>query len=393
MIDIALVTVSSGKGGDGSYSYRREKYAPKGGPDGGDGGNGGDVYLVVNAHKNTLRDFQSTKVFAAQDGQNGGKRLSHGKHGTDLEIEVPMGTLVWEVTNTDAVADGAQPEKRLVVELLDPEAKFRVAIGGKGGRGNDHFKNSTNRTPLEYEQGGAAQVRVLELELKLLADVGFVGFPNAGKSSLLRVLTKAQPEVADYPFTTLTPHLGVMERYQNQQANRVVLADIPGLIEDASQGKGLGHQFLRHIERCRVLLYVLAPDTISVLSGMYAEKSGLQQLAQELRAQWQTLQQELVAHNPELEQRPFLIGVNKSDLFSAEDLAQLESLVREQFSSVTKQVAFFSAATNAGLDELAAELLTTLEQHPPAPVKSQNLAEFGPRQYRPQPKLLRRDLK
>lgn len=388
MIDTALITVKSGKGGDGSYSYRREKFAPKGGPDGGDGGNGGDVYLAVNPHKNTLRDFQSTKKFAAQDGQIGGKRLSHGKHGADLTIEVPLGTVVWKITNPEAVVEGAEPEKELLIELLHPEDRVRVAIGGDGGRGNDHFKNSTNRTPLEYEQGGEAQEHLLLLELKLLADVGFVGFPNAGKSSLLSVLTKARPEVADYPFTTLTPHLGVMEFTCNQVTERIVLADLPGLIEAASEGKGLGHQFLRHIERCRVLLYVLAPDTIRTLSGEFAGEAGAEALAQDLAEQWKTLAHELSSYNADLASRPYIVGVNKSDVLDEVQVATISQTLEK----VTGQSpVVFSAATTAGLDALRVRLATLLADHPPVVKPARSIPEFGPYQRRPRAKLARRD--
>jgi GTP-binding protein len=388
MIDTALITVKSGDGGAGSFSYRREKFAPKGGPDGGDGGYGGDVYLAVNAHKNTLRDFQSTKKFSAENGQTGGKRLSHGKHGTDLTIEVPIGTVVWEITNPEEHAAGAEMQKEKVVELLHPDDKIRIAIGGDGGRGNVHFKNSTNRTPLEYERGGEGQERVLLLELKLLADVGFVGFPNAGKSSLLSVLTQARPEVADYPFTTLTPHLGVMEVSWEHHAQRVVLADIPGLIEEASAGKGLGHQFLRHIERCRVLLYVLAPDSIRTLAGEYAGEAGAIALAEELVTQWRTLRNELTSYNADLAARPSVIGVNKSDLL---DEAQ-QAVITQALQEATDQApVIFSAATTSGLDDVRHRIVSLLAKHPAHVEPISTLTEFGPRQRRPRATLTRRD--
>lgn len=383
MIDTALISVSSGKGGDGSFSYRREKFAPKGGPDGGDGGHGGDVYFVVNPHKNTLRDFQSTKEFAATDGQPGGKRHKHGLNGEDLVIEVPAGTIVWEVADPQDTSN-----KEVLVEMVEPGKKALISLGGNGGRGNSHFKNSTNRTPLEYEEGGPAQEKTLLLELKLLADIGFVGFPNAGKSTLLSVLTHAVPKIADYPFTTLSPNLGVMEVTWDRVPVRAVLADIPGLVEEASAGKGLGHQFLRHIERCRVLLYVLAPETVSVLNGVYEGVDGAERLASEIAGQWETLRQELSAYNAELAKRPFLVGVNKLDILSND----MQTAIARQVEQATGQApVMFSAATSVGLDELRNHLVTTLQRHPVPAAEPEFGTEFGPHLKRPKAVLVRRD--
>lgn len=388
MIDNAFITVRSGRGGAGSFSYRREKFAPKGGPDGGDGGVGGDVYVVASLHKNTLRDFQSTKQFAAEDGGRGGKRLSHGKNGGDLTIELPLGTVIWEILNEEEYRAGAEPEKRLLAEVVHPDTKILLARGGAGGRGNVHFKNSTNRTPLEYEEGGEPQYKALFLELKLLADVGFVGFPNAGKSTLLSVLTKARPEIADYPFTTLTPHLGVMEVVWDHAPVRVVLADIPGLVEEASSGKGLGHQFLRHIERCRVFLYVLAADTAQVLGDEYAGEEGANRLASELVEQWRILERELRVYNESLAERPFLIGLNKQDILSEEMVAAVSA----RFMEVTGQKpVVFSAATQTGLDDLRLKIVSLLSQHPVEVGPTEAVTEFGPHLKRPRPTLVRRD--
>lgn len=391
MIDIALITVRSGRGGAGSFSYRREKFAPKGGPDGGDGGHGGDVYFMVNPHKNTLRDFQSSKDFAATDGNPGSKRHRHGENGEDLIIEVPPGTIIWEITNEEEVRAGGTPEKQLFAEMIDPGSKVLIAIGGDGGRGNVNFKSSTNRTPLEYEQGGEPQQKYLLLELKLLADLGFVGFPNAGKSTLLSVLTSAQPKIANYPFTTIDPNLGVMEVAYNRETIRAVLADLPGLVEEASAGKGLGHQFLRHIERCRVLLYVLAPDPVVVLAGEYDGAEGAERLADEMVSQWRTLRQELTTYNAELPTRPFLIGLNKSDVMTPE-LIEAVSAKLEKATGVTPLV--FSAATSAGLDSLRQSIVSILQRNP-APVReAEHIAsvEYGPHRRRPRAILARREM-
>lgn len=390
MIDIALISVRSGRGGSGSFSYRREKFAPKGGPDGGDGGHGGDVYFVVNPHKNTLRDFQSSKDFAATDGQPGSKRHRHGENGEDLIIEVPPGTMIWEIKNELEVREGAEPIKELLAELIEPGTKFLMGLGGAGGRGNVNFKSSTNRTPLEYELGGEPQAKYLLLELKLLADLGFVGFPNAGKSTLLSVLTSAQPKIANYPFTTIDPNLGVMEATFNRETLRAVLADLPGLVEEASAGKGLGHQFLRHIERCRVLLYVLAPDAVPVLAGEYDGAEGAERLADEIVAQWRTLRQELTIYNAELPTRPFVIGLNKSDVMSEEQLSVISAKL-EKATGETPLV--FSAATSAGLDSLRQSIISILQRYPAAAREAEHSPmEFGPHLRRPRAILTRREM-
>src|SRR6056297_19815 len=250
--DYAKIYVTAGRGGDGSLHFRREKYVPKGGPDGGDGGKGGDVVLVGNEQLNTILDLRYRKYIKAAAGENGAKQRSSGAAGEDEILEVPLGTVVFD----------AETKERLG-EITEHEEKLVIAKGGKGGLGNWHFKSSTNQTPQYAQEGKPGEERVVELELKLIANVGLVGFPNAGKSTLLSALSHAKPKIADYPFTTLEPNLGVV-KFSDYRS--FVMADIPGIIEDAHEGKGLGIQFLRHIERNNVLLYV-----VSALADVQAE--------------------------------------------------------------------------------------------------------------------------
>jgi GTP-binding protein len=364
MIDVAKVTVESGKGGNGSYSFRREKYITKGGPDGGDGGLGGSVYIVGTTTKQTLRDFTGKQHFKAQAGENGGSQQRHGKDGEDIVIEVPLGTLIWDITDQTG-------EKQLLGEILAEDERLLVAQGGEGGRGNVHFKSSTNRTPLEYEIGGENEQRVLLLELRLLADLGLVGLPNAGKSTLLSVLTRAQPKIANYPFTTLEPYLGVMELDWQGTTQRYIMADLPGLIEEASAGKGLGHKFLRHIERCRLLVYYLyVPDESLQLSS--AEQVEL------LVGQYKMLAHELEAYDEALVERPSLVAINKSDLL-AEDFGDV--LMKIWPREIGEVPTLISAATHSGLEEFKLKVHEKMQNIPaPVPVRVNDSAysdEFG----------------
>ena len=242
-IDEAKITVVAGKGGDGSASFRREKYIPKGGPDGGDGGRGGSIYAVADCNINTLVEFRYTRLFRAQKGENGRGAQCYGKGGEDLVIRVPVGTVFTDIESEEVVADLAEDGQR-----------FCLARGGKGGLGNLHFKSSINRSPRQHTLGEPGEERELALELKVLADVGLLGMPNAGKSTFIRAVSAARPKVADYPFTTLAPNLGVV-RVDSERS--FVIADIPGLIEGAAEGAGLGHQFLRHLQRTRLLLHLV----------------------------------------------------------------------------------------------------------------------------------------
>lgn len=242
-IDEAKIEVLAGKGGDGSASFRREKFIPNGGPDGGDGGRGGSVYVVADCNINTLIEFRYTRIFKAQKGENGRGAQCYGKGGEDLTIRVPVGTVFTDINSGEVVADLAVNGQKLC-----------LAKGGKGGLGNQHFKSSTNRAPRQHTLGEPGEERELAMELKVLADVGLLGMPNAGKSTFIRAVSAARPKVADYPFTTLAPNLGVV-RVDTERS--FVIADIPGLIEGAAEGAGLGHQFLRHLQRTRVLLHLV----------------------------------------------------------------------------------------------------------------------------------------
>lgn len=241
--DEALISVSAGNGGNGAVSFRREKYVPRGGPDGGDGGRGGDIIMVADRNLNTLIDYRYNRVFRAEHGQNGRGADCYGKSGSDLVLRVPVGTVVIDAANGGTIAD------------LDQDgASAVVAKGGAGGLGNLHFKSSTNRAPRQFTPGTPGESRELKLELKVIADVGLLGLPNAGKSTFIRAVSAARPKVADYPFTTLQPNLGVVRVGENQS---FVIADIPGLIRGASEGAGLGHRFLKHLQRTRLLLHLI----------------------------------------------------------------------------------------------------------------------------------------
>jgi GTP-binding protein len=280
--DRASIHVVGGRGGNGCVSFRREKYVPKGGPDGGDGGDGASVVIVVNEHLRTLLDFQSRTIFRAQSGAHGSGNQRSGKSGSDLLVAVPRGTLVIDEETGETLAD-----------LVDPRATLTAAKGGHGGRGNARFATSTNQAPRTAEQGTMGEDRRLRLELRLIADVGLVGLPNVGKSTLLARLSAARPKIADYPFTTLEPHLGLVKI---EAERSFVLADLPGLIEGAHAGKGLGHEFLRHIWRTRILLVLI--------DSMSADP------AQDYRV----LRDELRQYNPELIEKPMAVVLSRGDL-------------------------------------------------------------------------------
>ncbi len=318
-VDQVRILVKAGRGGNGACSFRREKFVPRGGPDGGDGGHGGSVAVTATTRLNTLLDLRYQKHYEAQKGEPGGGSNCHGRTGLDVCIPVPVGTMIFDDETQELLAD----------LTVDGESCV-VAQGGRGGRGNSHFATSTNRVPTHFEPGTPGEERFLRLELKLLADVGLVGYPNAGKSTLIAAVSAAQPKIADYPFTTLTPNLGVV-RWTDEQA--FVIADIPGLIEGAHEGKGLGFQFLRHIERTSLLLHVAdisewaAEDPVTSLEVM---------------------RHELTAYDETLAARPFAVVGTKLDIKgTGERLDRLRTYCRR------RKLPFFaiSAATGEGLND------------------------------------------
>lgn len=392
MIDTASILVKAGNGGNGSLSFRRAKFMPKGGPDGGDGGHGGSIYFVGDKDMNTLQLFMGKQRFAATAGGHGTDNKKHGANGEDLEIKIPLGCVITiekdetvkkpahadkftgkdlavirnEVSSSlqqrpgidttiepdeegSEVEDDARAQEealdrvevqgpRVVGELLEDGQRLCIARGGKGGRGNVHFKSSTNQTPMFAEWGKYGQAFMVKLELKLLANVGLVGFPNAGKSSLLAALTKARPEIGNYPFTTLSPNLGVM--LDETELRSLVLADIPGLIEGAGVGKGLGHEFLKHVERCSVLLMVLAIDD----AVLYDAEKSVAEKARSLKDAYTILRKELESYHPDLLKKPEIMCINKVDLY--------DDALRKAIKKVFPQALYISAATHEGLDEL-----------------------------------------
>lgn len=313
-LDNAKIKILSGKGGNGAVAWRREKYVDKGGPAGGDGGKGGDIYFIAEESMTTLMDFRFQSIYKAEVGENGRPKSQHGRCGKDLYIKVPLGTVVRDTENDKIIAD-----------LTEHEQTVLVAKGGRGGRGNSRFATSQKRAPQFCEPGESGIERDLELELKLIADVGLLGMPNAGKSTLISVVSSAKPKIADYPFTTLIPHLGVVKK---QSGDGFVIADIPGLIEGASEGIGLGHEFLRHVERCRFLIHVV-DLTHEDPVGNYNK-----------------INKELEKHSKRLSNLYQIIALNKIDSVEEEDR---ERLLKE-FNEFSENVFLISAATKEGIE-------------------------------------------
>ena len=287
-VDEVEIRVAAGNGGRGCIAFRREKFVPRGGPSGGDGGNGGSVYFAASPHLNTLVSFRFHPEFKAERGQHGMGSNMHGHNGKHLVIKVPIGTVVYEMPE-----EGGEPVQ--IADLVEPGKKVRIAAGGQGGRGNARFASATNRAPRRADPGIPGEARRLRLQLKLLADVGLVGFPNAGKSTLISRISAAKPKIADYPFTTLTPNLGVVALSDDRS---FVVADVPGLIEGAHRGLGLGHQFLRHLERTRLLVHLID------VSG----QSGRDPIDD-----FDTIRRELELYRPELAEKPAIAAANKMD--------------------------------------------------------------------------------
>ena len=342
-IDQAEIEFKSGKGGDGMVHFRREKYVPRGGPDGGDGGRGGDVVLEVRPTLNTLAAFRFTSRFVAGDGKGGGSNNKYGKSAENLIVPVPPGTVLYDAASGDLVGDLTAPGQQLV-----------VCKGGRGGRGNTHFKNSINQAPRTAENGEPGEEKRLRLELKLIADIGLVGVPNAGKSTLLSVLTNAKPKIAPYPFTTLEPNLGVATV---DEETTLVLADIPGLIEGAAQGAGLGHDFLRHVQRTRVLIHLL--------DGLSADPL----------ADFDQINSELALFDPRLAQKPQIVVLNKID----------QPEVQERWPKIKKELKkrgyesmAISALARTNVRELLNKAAAVLAETPAAEAAAPELPVYRP---------------
>jgi GTPase len=336
-VDEISVEVVAGRGGNGSTAMRREKYKPLGGPAGGDGGDGGDVIFEADERLRTLFDLKYRRVVRADSGEHGRGKDQYGKRGSELIVRVPVGAQLFDADTSELIAD-----------LNEPGARFTAAKGGRGGRGNMHFATPTERAPMRAEPGEEGQRRMLRIELKLLADVGIVGFPNAGKSTLISVISKARPKVADYPFTTLVPNLGVVSRGDERS---FVVADIPGIIEGAAEGAGLGHRFLKHIERTRVLLVLVTVDPAEGRAPL---------------ADLRTLERELARFDAELATRPMIVAMSKMDLPEVVDaVPELQAALADEGRELTT----FSAATSEGVETLLdrVEALLAAHSQPVAP--------------------------
>lgn len=343
-VDRVKIHVKGGNGGNGMVSFFRAKYITHGGPDGGDGGRGGDVIFVGDESMGTLMDFRYKRMFKAGNGQDGGKRNCFGKDGESVVIKVPVGTVIREAESGKIMAD------------ITKHGEEKILIhGGKGGKGNQHFATPTRQAPRYAEQGRVAKEYDVILELKLIADVGLIGFPNVGKSTLLSMVTNANPKIANYHFTTLAPNLGVVE---GRYGDSFVLADIPGLVEGASEGVGLGHAFLRHVERTKVFIHVV--DAAGVEGDDPVENV-------------RKINQELEAYNPELMKRPQVIAANKTDIPGSEE--NVERL-KEAYEKEGFEVFPISAATNKGLDELLTKVAEILKNYPEDIVFEEEYEEY-----------------
>ncbi len=326
-VDRVQIEVIAGRGGNGCLSFRRERYVPRGGPDGGDGGHGGSVIIVAQEGVDSLSALAHRRVWHAENGRHGSGANRHGRAGRDLTVQVPIGTMVLDAEQQFVLKD-----------LVQPGEQFVAARGGKGGKGNTHFKSSTNQAPREHTPGEDGEQRLLMMELKVIADVGLIGKPNAGKSTLLSRLSRARPEIADYPFTTKVPHLG---RVRIDFDRTFVLADIPGLIEGAHAGCGLGHEFLRHVERAGLLVHLVEPMPMDGSDPV---------------ANYRAIRAELTLHKQSLGERPEIAAVTKAELPGAEE-------IRQQLSDeIGREVLLISAVTGQGLNQLIQVIAARLQE-------------------------------
>lgn len=323
MKDLARIYIKAGDGGDGAVHFLHGKYQPKGGPDGGDGGDGGDIILVADENVPNLVEFNYTKKFIVKNADRGWEKNMHGKNTDDLEIKIPVGTMVYEISEEYASANLRDREtlesvmkgRRLMVDMTQHGQRFEAAWGGRGGRGNFQFRSSTNQTPMEFEVGKPGDEKWLLLEMKVVADVGIVGLPNVGKSSILKALTNAHPKIAGYPFTTLEPNLGVLHIDHGDKKKNIVIVDVPGVIEDAWEGKGIGPWFLRHLERTTTLLHILAPSI---------EKQGSELCFSQLVEDYKTVRAELEKYGKGLTEKKEIVVVNKMELVDEKDRSEIE---------------------------------------------------------------------
>lgn len=375
MKDLARITIKAGDGGNGKVSFRHEKFAAKGGPDGGDGGKGGDAILIADENLESLIEFNFKKNFVAESGQAGMSKKKHGQDGENITIRVPVGTVVWEIAEefTQAnlrermVLDKLLKERIELLDMNEHNKKLVVAFGGKGGRGNWQFRSSTNQTPMEAEEGKKGEEKLILLEFKIVAEVGIIGLPNVGKSSILKALTRANPKIAGYPFTTLEPNLGVLRRdskqhmaYSRQKGQEdiklqtvsrkqnLVLVDVPGVVEKAWEGKGIGPWFLRHVERTQTLLHVLAPNFNNQLSII-----NNQTIATQLISDYKIVRKELIKYGRGLPKKKEIVVVNKRELVDNEQWP----MISERFKKETgRELVWVSAVMKGGLEELVKEL-------------------------------------
>lgn len=332
-IDEAKIQVQAGKGGPGSRHFRREKYVPLGGPDGGNGGRGGSVILIADRNKHTLLDFQYKSELNAEDGKAGQGSLKDGKAGKDIVVRVPIGTQVL-----------SSNRKQVVVDLSEDQQEYIIAKGGRGGKGNTFFKSATNRAPEYFQPGEAGEAGTYILSLKLVADVGLIGFPNAGKSTLISRISSARPKIADYPFTTLTPNLGVVK---SKSGNSFVVADIPGLVPDAHKGKGLGIQFLKHVERTRILVHLIDPWQIN------EDGSRLKAIDA-----YKCINKELKSYSEILGDKKQIVVITKAD--AASEIAELEEIRAELVKKTKLKCLIISSASGLGIQELIEEMAKAL---------------------------------
>jgi len=331
-VDYVKINLQAGDGGDGCVSFRREKFVPRGGPDGGDGGRGGHIYLKVNSDITTLLDLRSRAQYTTKRGEHGGGNQCTGRDAEDLIIEVPQGTTV-------TTEDG-----EVLADLIEPDQLWLAAQGGRGGRGNQHFATSTNKAPRRWEYGGDGEHKLLILELKMIADVGLAGLPNAGKSTLLSKLTKANPKVASYPFTTIHPNLGVLDLDMD---TRCVIADIPGLIEGAHHGAGLGHRFLRHVERTGFLVHLVAPAEDVELADF-----------EHFWYSYELVNAELAAYSERLVSKKQIVCLTKADLMDEKEMAAIQ----QEFSGRGIKTLVISSHTGQGLGELIAAIKAEIDE-------------------------------